>query len=192
MIWFTSDLHFAHKNIVRFTQRGKETTQAQHDEWLVCRLNEYVRPEDTLYHIGDLSFARDREQTARILDQIVCNNIILFKGNHDRMSDLLWLKDGAQVKSVEMYREIKIRENPTVLFHFPIASWHKQGYGSWHLHGHCHANLKEQFSQGKILDVGIDNAFKLYGKHRPFSEEDIERYMHSRPIFISDHHGENL
>ena len=34
-VWFTSDLHFFHKNIVKFTNRGKETSLEDHAEWLV-------------------------------------------------------------------------------------------------------------------------------------------------------------
>jgi calcineurin-like phosphoesterase family protein len=30
---YTSDLHFRHKNIVKFTDRGNETTKDEHDEW---------------------------------------------------------------------------------------------------------------------------------------------------------------
>jgi calcineurin-like phosphoesterase family protein len=192
MKWFTSDLHFSHRNIVRFTNRGKETSQESHDNWLINLLNSYVRPEDTLYHLGDFSFARDKRDTRSIVDRLHCNDIRMFKGNHDRFEDLLWLKQECRnVTKVKDYEEIRLGDTSVVLFHFPIASWHKQGYGSWHLHGHCHGNLKPEFSQGKVLDVGLDNAFNIYGVHRPFAEEDIVRFMQNRDVRVNDHHKDH-
>lgn len=189
---FTSDLHFAHKNIVKFTNRGVETTEEQHDEWLINRINEVVRPSDTLYHLGDLSFHRSFNATRDFVHSIRCP-VILLKGNHDNLDMLHRVKrDCGNVLAVKEYMEIKIAGNSVVLFHFPIASWHKQGHGSWHLHGHSHGNLKEECSQGKILDVGLDNAYNLYGKHRLFFEEDIIRYMNSREAKINDNHRENI
>ena len=84
------------------------------------------------------------------------------------------------------YEEIKISATPVCLFHFPIASWHKQGYGSLHLHGHCHGSYTT--GKGKILDVGIDSAYNIKGKHEFFSEEDIANYMSHRELQTVDHH----
>lgn len=61
----------------------------------------------------------------------------------------------------------------------------KQHYGSLALHGHCHSSYQ---GQGKILDVGIDNAYKLYGEHRLFSEQDVIDFMKERPTHIADAH----
>lgn len=70
--------------------------------------------------------------------------------------------------------------------HYPIMSWDRQRYGSWHLHGHSHGNLSE--SKGLMLDVGIDNSYNLFGTHKVFSEDDIENFMLSQKIHIADSH----
>lgn len=72
------------------------------------------------------------------------------------------------------------------LFHFPIASWHKQDHGSWNCFGHSHGGF--QSSKGKMLDVGIDSSYNLYGNHRLFSESDIREYMQSQAVVATDHH----
>jgi hypothetical protein len=69
-----------------------------------------------------------------------------------------------------------------------VSSWHKQGYGSWHLHGHCHGNHAD--SKGKMLDVGIDSAYNIYKEHKFFTEEDVAVYMQDRSVYVSDHHKE--
>lgn len=185
--WFTSDLHHSHKRIVEFTNRGVDTTQEQHDEWLVDLWNSQVAPGDLVYHIGDFSFAKSYDSIANFVEKLNGQKILI-KGNHDRsknMLQLLW--DGLVVK-YEKYLEIDIGKTNVTLFHFPIAVWHKQHYGAWHLHGHSHGNYRVE--QGKILDVGLDNAYNVYGKHVFFDESMIQAYMDTRSMQVLDHHTE--
>jgi hypothetical protein len=58
--------------------------------------------------------------------------------------------------------------------------------GKCHITGNSHGSYKVE--QGKILDVGIDSAYNLYGEHKFFSEEDIIEYMSNRQIKTVDHH----
>lgn len=54
--------------------------------------------------------------------------------------------------------------------------------------GHSHGNLTG--AKGKMLDVGLDNSYNLYGKHRFFSELDVLNYMARQELVITDHHKE--
>jgi hypothetical protein len=53
------------------------------------------------------------------------------------------------------------------------------------LYGHSHASAEERLDKAfpfrMSFDIGIDNAAKLLGEYRPFSFEDIECIMASRP-----------
>ena len=98
------------------------------------------------------------------------------------------LKKDGLIQNWYHYEEIKIGDTPTVLFHFPIASWHKQNYGSIMLHGHSHGAFTE--GKGKILDVGLDSSFNLYGNHKFFTEDNIIEYMKLREKKVVDHHAE--
>ena len=71
------------------------------------------------------------------------------------------------------------------MMHFPIACWNQQGRGSYHIHGHSHGSYK---ANGKTLDVGLDNAYNLFGEHKLFTEEDIIEYMSKQEVYASDHH----
>jgi len=184
---FTSDLHHRHKRIVEFTNRGKETTVEDHDEWLVNVWNRDVAEQDEVWHLGDLSFASKYEDVAKFVSKLN-GNINLIKGNHDSTGTLENLKEDGLINNWWQYKEIKIGDHPVVLFHFPIMAWHKQGYGSWHLHGHCHGNLKNP--TGKMLDVGIDNSYNQFGSHRFYSEFDIANHMARQELVITDHHKE--
>ena len=94
-IFFTSDHHFGHRNIIRFCKRPFNSAIEMDDE-MVRRWNEKVTPEDTVYHLGDVGMIKP-EILHRILNRLH-GKICLIKGNHDRAalecSDRFeWIKD---------------------------------------------------------------------------------------------------
>lgn len=185
---FTSDLHFHHKNIVKFTNRGKETTQEEHDEWLINLWNAEVAKGDLVYHLGDFSFAKKYEDIATLIEKLNGQKIFI-KGNHDRPEHLTQLVKDGLIVSWDHYKEIKIQDTKVCLFHFPISSWNGQGRGSWHLHGHSHGNHTE--SKGKMLDVGLDEAYNIREIHSFFREDEVCNVMSFRDSFIADHHRDS-
>lgn len=183
--WFTSDLHFNHKRITELTNRGKFTDADGHTDWLINLWNSQVDRKDTVWHLGDFNFSSRFEDWAGILRKLN-GNINLIKGNHDDTKLMKSAQLSGLVNSVQDYKEIKIEGATLVLFHFPIQSWNKQGYGSIHLHGHCHGSLAD--SGGKRLDVGLDSAWNIFNEHKFFSEESVLEYMQDRSVAIQDHH----
>lgn len=90
-IWFTSDTHYHHKNIVTgvsdWENKGDQTTRdfktlEEHDEHLVSQINKYVKQEDILWHLGDWSFG-GIEQIWNFYKRLTCRNIHIVFGNHD-------------------------------------------------------------------------------------------------------------
>src|SRR5262245_45539090 len=61
-IFFTSDTHFGHTNILKYCRRPFPDVQAM-DEALIARWNATVGPDDVIYHLGD--FTLDGEAFAR-------------------------------------------------------------------------------------------------------------------------------
>ncbi len=187
---FTSDLHFRHKRIVEFTNRGLECkSQQEHDKWLIDLWNKEVSAGDTVYHLGDFCFSKNYEEICSILNQLK-GQIIMIKGNHDNRQYMNRLYIDGYIAGFFEYKEINIQEIPAVLFHFPISSWHKQGHGSLHLHGHCHGNHRD--SHGKMLDVGLDSAYNIFGRHKFFDEHEIVELLKDKQIYIADHHKERV
>lgn len=191
--FYTSDLHFSHKNIVKFTDRGLVTTQEGHDDWLVSLWNSQVGVTDTVFHLGDFSFNCSVDYLAGRLAQLNGRKVMIL-GNHDDEQKLqrMLTYEKAKVDAVKHYMRSSIRLDASnvktvELFHFPIASWRNQSHGSWHLHGHSHGNYADS-DKGKILDVGLDSAYKILGEHRFFTEDDIIDHMNAREIYSRDHH----
>lgn len=134
--FFGSDLHFDHKRIIEYTDRKDVITQEHHTEWLIDTWNSQVSKSDKVFHLGDFSFSHKYNEIASVVKRLNGQKFFL-KGNHDRSEVLDRLKDEHLIQDWWHYKEIKIQGNTACLFHFPIVSWHKRGYGSFCLHGHC-------------------------------------------------------
>ena len=83
-IWFTSDTHFGHARILEYCKdtRPFDSVSAM-DEALIATWNKQVRPDDTVYHLGDFAF-KDAEHTLRLLKRLH-GRIHLIYGNHDKV-----------------------------------------------------------------------------------------------------------
>lgn len=185
-VLFTSDLHFGHANICKYTNRKLVTSQEDHDQWLIDLWNFQVSKSDTVYVLGDVSFAKF-DRTKELVSKLN-GAIFVVKGNHCRREDLDKLKDLHLIQHWYEYKEIKVQDKNIVLFHFPIACWHRQGYGAWHLFGHSHGNYQQE---GLCLDVGIDSAYNIFGKHKLFTFEDVSDIMQTKTFVVKDHHKDN-
>ena len=73
------------------------------------------------------------------------------------------------------------------MMHFPIACWNQQGRGSIHLHGHSHGSYN---GEGKMLDVGIDSVYNIFGEHKLFSSEEVLSIVETKQVHVKDHHKE--
>lgn len=189
MIYFTADLHFYHKRIVELSNRSVSTTKEDHTEWLIDLWNSQVKRNDDIYCLGDFSFHGKYDIVANLTDRLNGNKFLI-RGNHDNPSTLRKLEENRKIIKFRDYMEVKICDQSIILFHYPILSFHKQHYGSWHLHGHSHGNLLD--SKGKILDVGIDSAYKIYKEYKFFSFEMVKGLMDSKKLHIADSHRKEI
>lgn len=83
MIWFTSDTHFGHENVLKFTDRPWETIWQMNDA-IVDNINGKVAVDDELYILGDFSFKMTAQDAYGLRKQIACRHIHLVPGNHDK------------------------------------------------------------------------------------------------------------
>lgn len=78
-IFFTSDLHFGHKNIIKFCNRPWETTEEM-DEALIANWNSVVGEKDIVFDLGDFAFATNGRWKELI--QRLNGKHYLILGNH--------------------------------------------------------------------------------------------------------------
>lgn len=158
MIWFTSDTHFGHENVLKFTDRPWETIQ-QMNSVIVANINARVGMNDELYILGDFSFKMTAQDAYGLRKKITCKKVHLVPGNHD--------KDWTQPAVSRAFITeppicvLKIDGQKIVMSHFPMADWQSMSHSSWHLHGHIHSSggAYNEFNRKQGLlryDVGVD------------------------------------
>lgn len=172
--WFSSDIHFHHKNIQKFCPETRSKGSLEEmNELIIQRHNARVKPGDFWYHLGDFSFGT-YEQTREILKRM--NGVKrFFRGNHDRQLDKVLENDPELVQFYSNYKKMKVNDRTIVFCHFPIESWDQKFHGSLHIHGHLHGDTHHECTTLKNrFDVGIDN--RREGDMAPFHfDEVIER-----------------
>lgn len=189
--FITSDWHLNHTNIAgKAISKWKDgyrhyDSLQQMNETIIKNINDKVGQDDRIIFLGDFCFG-DHTLTADWRDRIVCNEIILVKGNHDKHIR----KYGDSFNGIHEKYRIVIDKQEIIFSHYPELSWENAGRGSWMIHGHCHANnaVDKLNEFCKRFDAGIDSYYKLFGIHAPFEFSEIKRIMDKKPISCPDHH----
>jgi len=185
-IWFTSDQHFGHANIIRYCNRPFASV-AEMDDTLIKDWNREVVSHDTVYHLGDFTLGDTAARYFRVLSGDI--KMLYLPWHHDKRwianTNLVVLNamgvQFIQSLTVLTFEEYSIDSRPmrVTLCHYPLEEWEAKHHGAWHLHGHSHG-VKDAGRTAPILDVGVDNAFRLFGQHRPFALEEVAKIMESR------------
>ena len=133
-VFLTSDTHFGHTGVCRFTRNDGVTKLRpwtdpdEMDEEMVKRWNETVRPNDKVYHLGDVVINR---KALKIMHRLNGDKVLI-RGNHDIFRD-----DDYR----EHFRELRAYHvmNGMILSHIPL---HPESLGRFgtNIHGHLHAN----------------------------------------------------
>lgn len=177
-IFFTSDHHFGHANIIKFVQRPFADVDEMNAE-MIKRWNEKVGKDDTVFHLGD--FALMPSGKVRQLREQLNGKICLITGNHEgaalsNADCFEWIKD---------YYELMVEDNDAhkgqrlmVLFHYAMRVWNASHHGSWHLYGHSHGSLPDD-ATSLSFDIGVDN-HDFY----PLSYLEVKNIM-AKKIWVS-------
>lgn len=185
---FTSDLHFGHKNILKYTRRSELFSSIkEHDEQMIEIWNNNVSDNDEVYHVGDFAFISDYNKLASILGKLNGKKHFI-AGNHDNRNHMFDLVHDGLINSYRDYSEVKIQNTKVVLCHYPMLVWNRQHHGSFMLHGHCHGGLKQEYIRGKILDVGFDNYYNTFNRPGFFTEEEVVSILSDRHVYSFDDH----
>ena len=183
-IWFTSDTHFNHKNIIKFCDRPF-TSIEEHDAKLIELWNENVKPGDIVYHLGDFIFGGSAKWH-EIIGQLN-GRIHLIKGNHDDKNLQKSLYE--LFESVSYQQRIKIDDKQVYLNHYPFLCFthdnhniYKDAYNI-QLFGHVHSRPKTTGYDYQRLDylyptqydVGVDN-----NNYRPICWDEVKEIINNQ------------
>ena len=206
--WFTSDLHFGHRNVIPYCNRPFKDVEEMH-KGLIEIWNNTVQEGDLVYVLGD--FSLNKKYSREILP-LLKGNKILVPGNHDACFKFLpkesttsaiegakrrytkaceqYLQDGWQ--SIHQELQITLRDGTNVLLaHLPYAPKEGENFdrrylelrpkwaGLTLLHGHQHCKYRKH---NNMIDVGIDGDMKLWSEEEIIGLINDERTHIDSPI----------
>lgn len=168
-IFFTSDTHFGHQNIIKYCDRPFEDVVTM-DAKLVIAWNEKVGLNDTVYHLGDMAF-NNYERISELN-----GNIKLVPGNHDHERAKKVMHLVQEVLPEVHYLKIS-KSQRFVLCHYPFESWRREY--KFHLHGHTHGTSGVKTNR---LDVGMD-AVQVFA---PLSLDEIMERIATNNLWATE------
>lgn len=169
-VFLTSDTHFGHLGVCTFTGDDGEkirpwTNPEEMDEEMVKSWNETVRPNDKVYHLGDVVINRKALNIMRRLN----GDKVLIRGNHDIFKDEDYR---------EHFRELRAYHvmNGMILSHIPLHPDSLSRFGT-NIHGHTHQRRVMLEPAGKygvpIVDVRYHCVCVEQTDFRPILFEDV-------------------
>jgi calcineurin-like phosphoesterase family protein len=169
-VFLTSDTHFGHTGVCRFTRNDGVTKLRpwddadEMDEEMVRRWNDTVRPNDKVYHLGDVVINR---KALKIMSRLNGDKVLI-RGNHDIFRD-----DEYRL----YFRELRAYHvmNGMILSHIPIHPESLSRFGT-NIHGHLHANRvmkTDLFSDQVSIDTRYHCVCVEQTDYTPILFEDV-------------------
>lgn len=153
MNYFTSDLHFGQKSLLKtgkWKERPFETLDEMH-ETQINNWNDKVTNGDDVYILGDVGSRGYHNMYPEILAQLKGRKHLIL-GNHDDVKDLRVRQQFVEIvnyKELTDYSKGKKGSDTRklVLSHYPIMMWNGQHKGTILLYGHLHNTADEKLFQ---------------------------------------------
>lgn len=196
--FFTSDVHFGHRNIIGFCKRPYKDVEAM-DAAIIEQWNSQVKPEDEVYFLGDFGVIKSKALETELVNKLNGTKHLII-GNHDSgfnsghgiddksnraYARVIRKLEAAGWASVEVYRELTLKDGTlATLTHLPPDSDHDSRYSHFkihkdanklHLHGHLHGRYRKY---NNLIDVCFDGDLNL------LTEDEVLAIMNDDRHFI--------
>ena len=143
-VWFTSDLHLGHTNIIKYNRPKFHNVHEMHYE-IVQKWNSTIGMNDIVWVLGDVLYGKQSYLALPLLDQLNgTKNLVL--GNHDNhlLNELQYYFNKI---------EIAYRFDGFVLTHIPVHTQQLSERYKGNIHGHLH---NESLSDKRYINVNMD------------------------------------
>lgn len=209
-IYFTSDTHFYHGNILKFCPERAEFLNDEErkimesgDKWairnlkiseesiqvmneaMIERWNSVVPKDGIVFFLGDFAL-KCNSREANNIRYALNGKIYFIEGNHDGVAEQIkssfdWLGSYQEIKVAD--KDAERGEQDITLLHYSMRVWNKSHHGSWMLYGHSHNSLPDD-PNARSFDVGVD-CHNFY----PLSYDQVKEIMSKKTFVPIDHHG---
>lgn len=176
-VYFISDMHCCHKNILQYQPNRIEAMQLQNNEdvdgmnkYIYKMWNNTVKRGDHVYLLGDFCVG-STDDVKRCVYKLKEKGVSLHAivGNHDRhMSQVFnqfasidYIKTVTFKKSVFTFMDEDFR---VCLCHYPMLSWPDKSRGSALIYGHIHSRYPflDKETPDLMVNAGLDAPLSNY------------------------------
>jgi calcineurin-like phosphoesterase family protein len=185
-VFLVSDTHFGHTGVCRFMRNDGVTklrpwdNADEMDEEMVKRWNETVRPNDKVYHLGDVVINRKALKTLYRLN----GDKVLIRGNHDIFRDDEYRQHFRELRAYHIL-------NGMIMSHIPIHTESLGRFGT-NIHGHLHANrvmIQKHAKATPEIDPRYHCVCVEQTDFRPILFEDVIKRIKAEGGDVGFHNG---
>lgn len=170
LVFFTSDLHFHHENMIKICKRPYEDVEEM-NQGLVDLYNEVVPKDGICFILGDVSWKRPN-WTQHLVDQMNGKKYLI-TGNHDKNGTEAMFSGYWDMLQLLIMNEKGVYDD-VHLCHFPLEEWNGYFRGAYHLHGHLHSPESKICTADLRLDVGVDGH-----NYKPWPWLEIKEFLNN-------------
>jgi calcineurin-like phosphoesterase family protein len=178
-IWIISDTHFQHANMLNFVDMttGEKfrhfDNQKECDELMIQNWNKNVKPQDHIWHLGDV-FMGDNDTFCENIWPRLQGHKRLVVGNHD---DIRFLSNKNPFTGEWFFSKIAMWKNmeDMILTHVPMQldnTYEGKYRATFNVHGHIHQNASPTLRHF--------NACVEKNKYSPINYEDLRDLLRKR------------
>lgn len=190
MIYFTSDQHFGHTNIIKYCNRPFDYSYEgtlKCDEYIREKYCSIVNPDDIVFFLGDVALFKNEEQERiSTLIRSLPGQKILIKGNHDHCKNQFYQSCG--FLDVCYYLQF----GDFFICHYPLTGeeevnrrvvelikLYKESGCTTLIHGHTHDKSPPSEEGIRRINVCVDNTQTDFSpvKVDGIPEKEIEAYF---------------
>ncbi len=165
-IWFCSDHHIGHKNIIKFEGPQGDPARTlfnsieEHNEALVENHNSVVKPEDKVFMLGDVCWNSRAVQYVKRMN----GRKILIMGNHDNQKANAYLNAFQDIKGVLYFNDLQ-----AIMTHIPVHPGQLEYRFKCNIHGHLHSHT---VGDPRYLNVAMEQI-----NYTPINLDEVKRRL---------------
>ena len=181
--YYISDLHFCHKNIIKFDNRPYMSMEEMNLS-LINNWNNKINKLDHVFCLGDFCWGKE-DEWIEILQQLKGIKTLI-KGNHDLKQMSTKCKN--LFADIKDYKEINDKGRKVIMCHYPILCY-KQSYQDnyYMLFGHVHNRTQESLLVEKwIKDIKQNCTENFYNKGNIYNVGCMMPWMNYTPQTLDE------
>ena len=193
-LWFMSDLHYNHANVIKFNKRPFETVEEM-NEYIEEELAVKVQHNDVIFDMGDLFWRTSENKMKDVIKLAGPKEWYKILGNHDKYDVYKKSYIGSMFTQIADLMDINVnylgKNYKLMLCHYPMISWYQKSRGSFGIFGHCVDEETEILTLNgwkKHNEIALGDKIYSYNSQTEKLEETTIDYIIKYEDYVGDYY----